>query len=221
MGIRGDKMKKFLSGLFLGAILSATIIGEVQKVDEDRPDYTEDYEWSYDEVTQEELYEDALKSVEDYLEEHPIDIKAMMYKAAILNEQDRSEEAIMLINEVLTLDLDNDVALNNRGMYYNELGLFRFGVEDIEAAIGISGGTSQEYANKGNALLGLERNEEASEAYTMGLEIEPDNIFCLYGQGMIYKNKEKYEEAYELFGKAFMLNPEDDYYYYGVIHIGY
>ena len=211
------QVKKFIFGFILGVF--ALWVG--QSINKDTPHYTEDYVWSYSEVEEEEHNEGRLVAIEKYLSQHPRDIQAMMCKAAILNKRGESEKAIRVLNEVLQLDEDNDSALNNRGMYYNELSLFTFGLEDIEKAMTISGGTSEEYANKGNALLGLERMEEAIEAYDKGIALDNNSAYCHYGKGVVYQNAGLNEKAFEAFKKAFNINPKDDDYYYGVIQTGY
>lgn len=71
---------------------------------------------------------------------------------------------------------------------------FTGALEDVEAALRLCAGKSCEsvkavaYLNKGEALLGLEKNEEAIQALTEGLKYSPQFAESYYFRGWAYRN---------------------------------
>ncbi|HIH93211.1 TPA: winged helix-turn-helix transcriptional regulator [Methanosarcina acetivorans] len=70
-----------------------------------------------------------------------------------------------------------------------------------------------EYAlsRKGNALIILERYEEATEVLDSILDLNPEDEYALLRKGYVLNHLERYEEAVEVFTKLLNLNPENEY----------
>ena len=64
------------------------------------------------------------------------------------------------------------------------------------------------YTNLGNALVALERFEEAEEVHKTAAKLNPTHAQTQNNLGTLYEALARYEEAYECFKKAASLDPE-------------
>lgn len=136
-------------------------------------------------------------------------------KGYLLVDKGRYEEAIEYLEEAVEhayeiepalVDLDREIKLdepmgapfNNLSWAYNELEDYEKSLEYIEKSLLIVPNRDMEYVNKGNALYGLYRYEEALESYNQALELG-DEKYAHYGKGRVLFDLERYEEALEQF----------------------
>jgi tetratricopeptide (TPR) repeat protein len=63
---------------------------------------------------------------------------------------------------------------------------------------------------KGNALLELERFDEALECYRRAIEMEPENDVYWTNMGVALLELERFDEALEAFNRALMINPKNE-----------
>ncbi|MDP4142903.1 MAG: tetratricopeptide repeat protein [Bacillota bacterium] len=71
------------------------------------------------------------------------------------------------------------------------------------------------YSNKGNALLGLNRYEEAIETFELAIKYAPEDFTIpLYGKGASLFNLERYEECEKVFKKYLQFKDNEDAYGY-------
>lgn len=87
------------------------------------------------------------------------------------------EQASMMYSEALDLQPKNAVLFCNRSMAYLKLGLADQALEDAEKSLAIDSEASniKAYWRKAQALLDLQKPEEAEEASNVGLELQPAN----------------------------------------------
>ena len=60
---------------------------------------------------------------------------------------------------------------------------------------------------KGNALLGLDKSEEAIVWFDKALEVNPNYFFALNNKGLALSNLGRYDEAITSYDKALEINP--------------
>jgi tetratricopeptide (TPR) repeat protein len=68
---------------------------------------------------------------------------------------------------------------------------------------------SNKWYNYGNFLLNEHKVEEAIEAYTRGIKLDPKNSFLFYGLGSAYHALNKYSDAIANYSKAIELDPKN------------
>ncbi|GJM69806.1 hypothetical protein HMSSN036_20220 [Paenibacillus macerans] len=102
-----------------------------------------------------------------------------------------------------------DSPFNNISWAYNELGDYAKGLDYIEKSLLILPNTDVEYVNKGNALNGLHRNEEALASYKQAVALNSRSDSAIYGMGLVSYEEGDYEEALAQFKKYLELVPSD------------
>lgn len=105
--------------------------------------------------------------------------------------------------------------LNNISWAYNEIKDYEHSLEYSNYGLEKEEDDYYLLTNKGNALFGLERNEEALEAYNKAIELAPENYpFGWYGRGITNYCLGNYEEGEKAFKKYLEIKEEKDGYYY-------
>ncbi len=81
---------------------------------------------------------------------------------------------------------------NGRGQVYAEMGEFELALGDLDRAVAMArdGGSTANLAyclnGRGRALTGLERYDEAEQAFEESLRLRPDNAWLHYNRGLLY-----------------------------------
>ena len=153
--------------------------------------------------------EEALECFDKALELAPDDGDFWSNKAMILWRMEKNDEAIKYFDKALELDEKNDMALNMKAALFNEKEEFDKALDMINRSLAI-----EEFwvaSNvKGDALVGLERYDEALESYEKALEQElskknPDNEIIqesLVSMGKLLKDLGKNEKGEECLKRA-------------------
>ncbi|RIX51467.1 tetratricopeptide repeat protein [Paenibacillus nanensis] len=102
-----------------------------------------------------------------------------------------------------------DSPFNNMSWAYNELGDYEESLYWIDRALLLLPNTEIEYINKGNALYGLNRYDEAVDYYDLALEENEDSLNALYGKGLIYYDKGYYSGAADMFNRCLSIDSSD------------
>lgn len=121
--------------------------------------------------------------------------------------QFKFEDALSLIDAVITITPDNGVAHSNRGNILKELGRCEEALLAIERAIYLTPNYSEAHNNKGNILQSLYRYEEALDCYDRAIILNPSYAEAYANKGNAYQNLGKYEEAMICFHKSTEINP--------------
>ncbi|KAG4107925.1 heat shock protein STI-like protein [Neocallimastix lanati (nom. inval.)] len=91
------------------------------------------------------------------------------------------EEAIDYFTQAINIDSSNHVFFSNRSASYASLGNFQKALEDAEQTIKLKSDWPKGYSRKGAALFGLQRLDEAADAYNEGLKLDPNNALLKKG----------------------------------------
>lgn len=115
-----------------------------------------------------------------------------MEKAISLKEQgnkalaeNKFDEAIKLYTEAISYDDKNQILYSNRSAAYAKAGKFEEALADAEKTIELYPTWPKGYSRKGVALAGLQKYADAFQAYSKGLEYDPNNQTLLQGQSEI------------------------------------
>src|SRR5271156_5556813 len=127
-------------------------------------------------------------------------------QAARLLQSGEIPQAERLFLRVLEMAPDNFTACQT-------LGMIRFQQNDPVAALAyfdraaaIQPGFAS-FTNRGVALQGLGRFEEALENYDRALALQPNNAVLFYNRGRVLQDLARFEEALDSYRQALRINP--------------
>ena len=103
------------------------------------------------------------------------------------------DEALEALNTAESYNSDMPILSYLRGLAYNRLGQYEQALQSAKTYAALLGFDADVYRIVGNALVGLERLEEAAEAYRNGLLDTPDSLDNFVGLAQVLPNGEKDE----------------------------
>lgn len=92
-----------------------------------------------------------------------------------LMKQEKFQEALVCYNKAIEIDKNNAVFYCNRAAAYSKLSDFKNSIEDCKNALKIDPTYSKAWGRLGLALLSNNQVEEAYEAYSKAIQLEPTN----------------------------------------------
>ena len=84
-------------------------------------------------------------------------------------------------------------------------------VRQIDVALKINPKAASAHSNRGNALQGLKRFDEALAGYDKALALKPDMAEVLNNRGNALQELKRLEEAQPSYDKALALKPDHEY----------
>ena len=154
-------------------------------------------------------YEEASKVYDVVMETEVSDIYDLMSKGYVLENHGRFEDALKTYNKALKADKNNSNILFLKGSCLIKLQKHKEAVEALDECIERYSDNPYEtifelenaYHNKGVSLHALEEDDEALEAFSLALGINPNYHFTYYEIGIIQEDREKYESALKNYEK--------------------
>lgn len=120
------------------------------------------------------------------------------------------DPSLVHLDHEVTLDSDNMQApFNNISWAYHELGDYKKSLEYIEQSLLMLPNTNIEFTNKGNALYGLDRGDEALVCYDLAIDFDELSEYAYYGKGIIYYDNKQYKEAIKEFDTYLSIDSDD------------
>ncbi|MGP8155202.1 MAG: tetratricopeptide repeat protein [Smithella sp.] len=112
---------------------------------------------------------------------------------------------IELFNQALQVTKNNDLAHNNRGSAYAELGQYQLAIKDFNKALGLNRNYIKAYNNRGIIYGKLGQYQPAIEDFNKAINLKRDYVDAYYNRGTIYGELGQYQLAIEDFNKAINL----------------
>ncbi|MDP8322798.1 MAG: tetratricopeptide repeat protein [Candidatus Stygibacter australis] len=138
-------------------------------------------------------------------------IKSLYEKGSKLVEEDQTEEAIAIFNEIISLDPGFYKAYFQRAHLYMSSGDIDNAISDFSAGLEIKQ-DAYAYLLRASAYDTKEMFEQSSRDYSKVIKLESDPgilYFAHLNRGSAFNYLERYSEAVEDFTKAMEINPED------------
>ena len=156
-----------------------------------------------------ENFEEASKVYDVVMDTEVSDIYDLMSKGYVLENHQRFEDALKTYNKALKSDKNNANILFLKGSCLIKLQRHEEAVETLEECIERYTDNPYEtifelenaYHNKGVSLHALEEDDEALEAFSLALGINPNYHYSYYEIGIIQEDREKYESALKNYEK--------------------
>lgn len=139
-----------------------------------------------------------------------MNIASKFAKVNFYFKQGRYEEALKLLDDLLSVDPENDTLLFFKGTCLAALSRYEEAIIYYDKTIELNAGFEDAYYNKGNAYRKLKRFDEAIKTYNQGLNVNPFNVKILYNKGFGYFESEQYLLAIDCFDQVIMLNKNHD-----------
>ena len=153
-------------------------------------------------------YEEASKVYDLVMEVEVDSIYDLMSKGYVLENQ-RFEDALKTYNKALKQDKNNANILFLKGSCLIKLQKHKEAVETLDECIERYNDNPYEtifelenaYHNKGVSLHAMEEDDEALEAFSLALGINPNYHYSYYEIGIIQEDRAKYESALKNYEK--------------------
>lgn len=104
------------------------------------------------------------------------------------------DEALACYSECIKLDPSDHIHWSNRAAVHKHLENYEEMLADATKCTELSPEFAKGWARIGAAYTGMDRLDEAEEAFQHGLTLEPENVMCLDGLKDIQKRREPSEE---------------------------
>lgn len=181
-------------------------------------------------------YEEALRRLEEAAGLYPGFLPLLVEKGIVLFESGRAEEAIGCFDQILKSNANPQVrklraiclnhlleecnkrlaenrekveVLLKRADILERLHRFEDAVRDYDAALAIRvNEVATLWNRRSNALLDLDRPEEALEGYNRALELLPSNASLLFNRGNVLQKLARMEEAVADYDRALEFRPD-------------
>lgn len=102
-------------------------------------------------------------------------VQQLKEQGNVCMEAGKLDEAVQHYTKAIELDSANHVLFSNRSAAYAKQGKYDVALEDAETVVRLKPDWPKGYSRKGTALLYLQRNQQASEAFQSGLTHDPNN----------------------------------------------
>ena len=132
------------------------------------------------------------------------------FSLAIKNDQEnKTDTAQELYNQVLKIDPNNLAALNNLGTIYIKLGEHQKAKNCYEKAIRIDPTYADAYSNLGVVFKKLGEIEKAINCYKKAIELNPNFVNGHNNLGAIFKKIGEIEKAKDCYEKVLQIDPNN------------
>jgi tetratricopeptide (TPR) repeat protein len=149
------------------------------------------------------LAEDAFQSA---LELDPYHVKSWINLARVLLDQERSEEALEMIDEALAIEPESSVGLRLQGRAYHQLGRLDEAIDSYRQSILIDNSDGWSMNNMGLILIEQERFEEALMPLARAVELEPEIPIFHNNLGVALERTGHYRAAEDAFRSVLTLD---------------
>ena len=123
-------------------------------------------------------------------------IKQLSRQGVLLQNEGKSEEAIVIFDKILEIDPNNAIALSNKGSALVSLGEYERALENFDYALKIEPENTEIMNNKAATLAKLNKFDEAIIVLNQILAIDSDDIDAQIAKKIItesFKKKQKVE----------------------------
>ena len=163
-----------------------------------------------------EQFEEALDCFDKALELDENNLSALISKGNTYELMDNYEEASKVYDLVMEVDVDSiydlmskGYVLENHQRFEDALKTYNKAVETLDECIERYSDNPYEtifelenaYHNKGVSLHAMEEDDDALEAFSLALGINPNYHYSYYEIGIIQEDREKYESALKNYEK--------------------
>jgi len=156
---------------------------------------TDEFEQIISYYVDESKFNLAKKALKVALEQHPDAFSILMMKAEILIIDDKNESAMSLLNNLETLEPQNEEVVLMKANLYSKLNQHFASIELLEELLDYCSDATEVYSLLGVEYLLIDDYESANECYKKCVEIDPQDYTALYNVVFCYDFMDQQDEA--------------------------
>jgi hypothetical protein len=118
------------------------------------------------------------------------------------------KNSIILFSHALQVTKNNYIAYNNRGVDYDELGLYQSAIDDYNEAIRLKPNYADAYNNRGITYAKFGQYQRAFEDFNKAISLNPHSAIVYNNRGLNYAKIGQYQHAIENYNEAIRLKPD-------------
>ncbi len=122
---------------------------------------------------------------------------------------ERYEQAKNVCDRILSLNPNDSLALNNRGIIYGQLGRYDLALDDLNRVLELNSDDANAFYNRGVVYALLKTYKKALADFNRSLKIKPDDLAALTNRGTTYAHLEEYEKALADFNRLLEIGPNN------------
>ncbi|QLH02140.1 hypothetical protein C5F47_00325 [Nitrosopumilus cobalaminigenes] len=123
------------------------------------------------------------------------DIISLEQKILEKINEEKFDEALIYVNQILEIDPENVNALNNKGGIFIELELYENALNNFDSVLLLDENNTKALNNKGIALIKQQKIVESFEAFYKSLTIDPTNDIAFQNTKKIVRNMSWIDES--------------------------
>ena len=151
------------------------------------------------ELVQQESYQQAIKLLQEVLQDNPKNIKALILLQAAFNKAEDYERSIVQGEHVLKIDPNNQTAYYNLAVAYSRLERYEYVISNYESLLSLSPENIEANVQLGIVFAEQGRYEEAIGPLEKALQLKGEHSFLLQTLGICNMRLERYEQAVDAF----------------------
>jgi protein O-mannosyl-transferase len=149
------------------------------------------------------------KKLEECIKISPDEPIAYNDLACFYLDQNKLNDALILINKAIELSKNWSWAWSNKGGILCNMGKLEESLKSFDIAIEINPNFPESWDGRGVTLFYLDRDEEALKCYDRAIELKPELYSAWKNKAYLLGKLKKFDEALTCFDKAIQLNPQD------------
>ncbi len=130
-------------------------------------------------------------------------------RARILMQRGRPAEAVPVLNEVSSADIENDEVYYQRGVAHEQLDLLDKALEDYSLCLKYAPDRHDALNNKAVVLAKMEKFAEAANEFQKLVEDSPEDPLAYRNRALCFADLKRFDEALADYAKAIELAPSD------------
>jgi len=115
-------------------------------------------------------------------------------------------ESLESYNKSLSLNPNNEYALNDIGVVYQKQGKYNESLVFFNKSIDLNSKYPASWSNKGISFFNLGNYEESEKCYDKALEIDPNSVLGLVNKGTLYNKRGDYNSTLKFYDKALSID---------------
>jgi tetratricopeptide (TPR) repeat protein len=136
-----------------------------------------------------------------------LDINEIFILAVKNHQQNKTDIAQNLYNQVLKINPNHIDAYNNLGIIFKNLGKNEKAINCYQKAIAINPNYANAYSNLGLVFKNLGENQKAINCYQKAITINPNLVDAYNNLGIIFEQLGQNQKAINCYQKAITINP--------------
>ena len=140
-------------------------------------------------------------------ENKTLDINEIFILAVKNHQQNKTDIAKNLYNQVLKINPNHIDAHNNLGIIFKNLGENEKAINCYQKAIAINPNYANAYSNLGLVFKNLGENEKAINCYQKAISLNPNLVDAYNNLGIIFEQLGQNKKAINFYQKAIAINP--------------